>query len=149
MKKQGFTLVELLAAIVILGLIVTIVYPVIISTIHSSEKKAHDSQVKIVEEAIKLYYLEHVSELKDLDENGEVAGCTGDFVNALNSSPVSIDTLVEQGYISDNELREDNNGHKRLIDPCTDEPIQGTISVKWICNMKQYEYKFDANACDY
>ena len=39
MKQKGFTLVEVLAVIVILGIIVTVVYPTVISTIRNSEEK--------------------------------------------------------------------------------------------------------------
>ena len=143
MNKKGFTIVELLAAIVILGLIVTIVYPAVISTIRSSEKKAHDSQVKTIERAMKLYYLDHSNELKDLNENGTMDECentTNETVEAL-IEPINTDftqRLINEGYIFDNETK---NG--KLIDPCTDRQIEGTVSVKWICKTKQYEYKYN------
>lgn len=148
MNKKGFTLVELLATIIILGILVTVVYPTVISTIKSSEKKAHYSEVKTIEKALKLYYLDHVDDLKDLNDSRTIDGCSSNrSVNALKDgkTPVGIKTLIEEGYISDNEARDGN-----IIDPCTDKPITGDVTVKWICDKKQYEYKFETeNTCDW
>ncbi|MBR3362597.1 MAG: prepilin-type N-terminal cleavage/methylation domain-containing protein [Bacilli bacterium] len=155
MNKKGFTLVELLATIVILGLIVTIVYPVVISTINSSRQKARDSQIKIIEKGAKMYYLENPNELKDLDSVAEECKTTsendpsgeetpendpsGEETNAVKAvdNPIPLSTLISEGYITGDEENENE-----LIDPCTEKPIQGDIEVKWICDKNQYEYKF-------
>ena len=135
MNKKGFTLVELLATIVILGLIVTIVYPVVISTINSSRQKARDSQIKIIEKGAKMYYLENPNELKDLDSVAE--DCETLDVTPAVDNPISLSTLISEGYITGDEENENE-----LIDPCTEEQMQGNINVNWICDKNQYEYKF-------
>ena len=145
MNKKGFTIVELLVTIVILGIILTIVYPAVTSTINSSRVKAHNSQIKVIEKAMKLYYLDNVDELQDLNDNGTMNGCsesTASVPATTASVPnISIQTLIDEGYISDNETKDG-----KLIDPCTDEQIEGTFSVNWSCNTKQYEYKFVPNS---
>ena len=146
MNKKGFTLVELLAAIVVLGIIVTIVYPTVTSTIKSSKEKVHDSQVKTVEKALRMYYLDHLDHLKDLNENGTLSECGTGEKDALKvgKSVVNVSTLISEGYISDNETKDN-----KLIDPCTDEEMSGVVSVKWLCDKKQYQYKFEVeNTCD-
>ena len=56
MKKKGFTLVELLAVIVILGIIMSIATPIIIKVINDSKKETYklsmSGYVKAVEEQI-------------------------------------------------------------------------------------------------
>ena len=97
-----------------------------------------------MEKALKLYYLDHVDDLKDLNDNGTLAGCgTGD-IPALKEgvNSVSVSDLINQGYISDNETKIDNAGNRYLVDPSTNDKMEGCVSVTWICSKKQYEYKF-------
>ena len=63
MKSTGFTLVELLAVIVILALIALITAPVVLSVIENSQAKTYRRSIdlygKAVEKAIAEYYLDH------------------------------------------------------------------------------------------
>ena len=56
MKKQGFTLVELLAVIIVIGLIALITTPVISNTIEKSRKEAAELGMNSIKEAADLYY---------------------------------------------------------------------------------------------
>lgn len=53
MKKNGFTLVELLAIIIIIGMLVTITAPYIINSINTSKKHAFKNSVEGIVRAIK------------------------------------------------------------------------------------------------
>lgn len=126
MKQKGFTLIELIAVIVILALIALVVFPAINGVLKDSRENAYDSQISIIEKAAKEYYLENYKELPE--ENG----CTY----------VSIETLISKGYISDEELDEKS----QIIDPKTNEPLTGFVEVQYDSN--QYNYKFvEENAC--
>ena len=65
--KRGFTLVELLAVIVILALIALITAPVVLSVIQNSQDKTYRRSVdlygKAFEKAIAEYYLDHETDV--------------------------------------------------------------------------------------
>ena len=77
MKKNGFTLVELLSIVVILGIIVVVALPQISGSIGSKKEKQYNKIVKIVENAGKVY----------LTENGTI-------------DSVSIDKLIKSDYLT-------------------------------------------------
>lgn len=54
-KEKGFTLVELLAVIVILGIIVAIAIPAIGSIIDNAEEGATKAEIQLVTDAARLY----------------------------------------------------------------------------------------------
>lgn len=54
MNKNGFTLVELLAVVVVLGLIAAVLVPIIQDTLNSSENKINSINIKQVEDAGKI-----------------------------------------------------------------------------------------------
>ena len=65
--KHGFTLVELLAVIVILALIALITAPIVLNTIQNSQEKTYRRSVelygKAFEKAIAEYYLDHETDV--------------------------------------------------------------------------------------
>jgi prepilin-type N-terminal cleavage/methylation domain-containing protein len=64
--KRGFTLVELLAVIVILAIILTIAVPNIIKIINNSKEKSYESQLELIKDATKKYIISN-PELQPLD----------------------------------------------------------------------------------
>ena len=119
MKQKAFTLIELLAVIVILALIALVVFPAINNVLSDSKKDAYKSQINIIEKAAKEYYLEHINELPE---------------NGCNS--VEISELISQGYIASDDLEEGNI----IIDPRTDKQLTGVVEVRDEKN--QYSYTF-------
>jgi prepilin-type N-terminal cleavage/methylation domain-containing protein len=57
--KKGFTLIELIATIIIIGLLATITTPIIITTINNSKQSAFKESVQKVIDAIELDYSEN------------------------------------------------------------------------------------------
>ena len=55
MKKKGFTLVELLAVIIILSLVLVIAVPSVNKYIKQSKEKAYDTQISTIIEAAQAY----------------------------------------------------------------------------------------------
>lgn len=58
-NERGLTLVELLAVIVILGIIAAIAVPAIGNIIEKSKVEAHNANVTMINNAMKLYKIDH------------------------------------------------------------------------------------------
>ncbi len=54
-NEKGFTLVELMVVVAILGVLVAIAIPVYNNVTEAAKEKAHDSNVRIIEGAIVMY----------------------------------------------------------------------------------------------
>ncbi len=114
--KKGFTLIEVLAVIVILGLLIAIISPVVNNLLGDSEDVLSDKQVDSIVKASKKYMVEH-SEL--LPEKSD-------------STAIYISDLIDKGIIdSDN-----------VIDPKTKEEMNGCVVVNYNENFNQYEYNY-------
>jgi type IV pilus assembly protein PilA len=61
-KEDGFTLVELLAVIVILGIIVAIAIPAIGGVISRAEGDANEAEVSLIEDAGRIYFTQNSNE---------------------------------------------------------------------------------------
>lgn len=61
-KEEGFTLVELLAVIVILGIIVAIAIPSIGGILNRAETGADEAEYALIEDAARLYHVQYEGE---------------------------------------------------------------------------------------
>ena len=68
MKKKGFTLVELLAVIVILAVILTISVPAVKKTVDSAKKKSAENDALMIKDIAEKYYT------SNLDKDEEITG---------------------------------------------------------------------------
>lgn len=59
MKKNGFTLVELLGVLVVLSVILMIAFPLITTYINKSKQKAYDTQMELIITGLKDYAIDH------------------------------------------------------------------------------------------
>ena len=116
MKRKGFTLIEVLAVIVILGLLIVIIVPVVNSLLKDSEDVLYEEQIDSIINASKKYMVEHY----DLLPQG----------NSYYS--ISVDDLVSNGVI-DNEI---------VMNPKTKEELDGCVVVNYNENFNQYEYRY-------
>lgn len=83
-SEKGFTLVELLAVIVILGIILAIAIPAIGSIINKAEGDVEENQQELVIDAARL-----------ADTNGEFTG-----------TEITVGDLIKNGYLEKNENTE-------------------------------------------
>lgn len=81
-KENGFTLVELLAVLVILGVIVAIAIPSIGNVVENAKGSSKDAETELVIDAARLYDIENP--IKD-------------------GQTVSVKTLREEGYLTTRE----------------------------------------------
>lgn len=108
MKKKGFTLVELLGVIVILGIIATITVPLIQRTIIENTETLYNDQVNSFEKAAKNYVASDVYNmtgcqtrictvsLKQLQEKGFLP--SGDIVNPKTDQKFDMENVVDISY---------------------------------------------------
>ena len=95
MNKKGFTLIEILGVIVIVGLLLLIVAPNLLNRINPKETEISNLQKEMLEEAAGLY--------TDAHKDSCQQQCT-----------VTVDTLKSEGYINEKVL--DAKDKKRNID---------------------------------
>ncbi len=110
-NKNGFTLVELLAVIVVLAIIITIAVPSAISISNKIKAKMYETKIQMIKDAAKLYGQENPSKVSN-DEN-----CT-------SNGKVKVGDLVNDGYIKKDDVENGfvinpkNNKSMNEVDIC-------------------------------
>ncbi len=114
--KKAFTLVELLAVIVILGVIIAIIVPVTNSIINNSKQSAYDSQIDLLLDQALKYSVQ----------------------NSLGTSStkksIQYQDLINSGLI---QTIPEN--------PITGETLEGCILYSWQNNINQYQFEYSEN----
>ena len=85
--KRGFTLIELMAVIVVLGIISVIVIPAVDRFIRSSQYASYDVQIDYIKDAAKNWAADNYNRIPD---------------NNLESITIYLSQLKTEGYISEN-----------------------------------------------
>ena len=111
MNKKGFTLVEILAILVIISLIFALVYPNIQDALNNSKKAISELNKKQIEDSVKII-VDEVIYCNMSDETKNILG---------NNCNDAVTTLVNGKDIDISALELDNNNSQK----CT-----GTINVK-------------------
>ncbi len=104
MKKNGFTLIELIATIGLLGMLATILITVSVKKINESKEHSKKIMIESIELAAKQYISDYKDELYEFQAK--------DYIY------ISLQTLVEKNYFSNS-----------LIDPTTNKSLSLTDSV--------------------
>lgn len=121
--KKGFTLVELLAVIVILGIISMIIFPVVTEQMNSSKKDLYQVQVDNIIKAAKDMVLDQPNLV---DENHVVVTLisVADLKSTSNSSG--------NAYLENEDIK----------NPIDNTIMDGTVIVKYDENVKGYTYEY-------
>ncbi|MEV5028732.1 prepilin-type N-terminal cleavage/methylation domain-containing protein [Paenibacillus sp. LPE1-1-1.1] len=80
-NQKGLTLIELLAVLVIVGIIAAIAIPAIGGTIEKSKTKADTASEKMIEEAALRYFIDQDPELASGTEVTQATLVTGGYLN--------------------------------------------------------------------
>ncbi|MGE5456463.1 MAG: type II secretion system protein [Ignavibacteriales bacterium] len=118
--KKAFTLVELLAVIVILGIIGTIAIPTITDTIKSSKQKLYETQVEEIEDTARKWGIEHINALSETEK-----------------VYLSVQDLINNGMLQQRSLK----------DPRTKEDMNGCIVIEYNQVYSAYEYNYNDLTC--
>lgn len=101
---KGFSLIELLAVIVVLGIVAAITYPAITDLTKKGEERAYQQQIDNLEDIARKWTSTH------LDKVGY------DTIYYLTLDELSQDDLIKS---------------KDILNPKTEEPMLGCIEIKW------------------
>lgn len=120
--KKGFTLVELLAVIVILASVSMIVFPAITAVISKSKQNLYDVQVKDIELATDKWALENNTLLDKYH---------------LNATYLELSVLQKEGFLEVDKIE----------NPKTREEMNGCIEIKYNESTSQYNTKYYDDTC--
>ena len=149
LNNKGFTLIEILAVVIILSIIITIMVPSSNYLIERNKEDNYKQLEKSIINATKVYLSDNRYNITldyglDLCEDGEaeenissISGCD------LIDSKILISTLVNNKALTTNK---DGN----IINPKNNEEIldldNSYILVKYQCSSKDYTYTLDENS---
>ena len=122
MKKNGFTLIELIAVVVIMGILLLIVFPSLSSIIRSNENKKYDTYYDAVKEQIELYARTRRNELGGI----EGSGCVDD-INLLLLKQYDYITEFDNKKVKCSSLTDYSNADLERVG-CTNDSIYSNIS---------------------
>ena len=119
MKQKGFTLVELLAVIVILAIIALITIPIVLKTINNSQKESEKQSIagyaRAIEDDIANYMMinpgnkyEDYTPTKDFDYKGNKVFCDSRIVSSIGK------LTLNNCYVSDKELTSEEIKKKNI-----------------------------------
>lgn len=91
MNKKGFTLIEVLAVIILIGVLTAILVSVVDNDLNFAKNYATESQVNLIEESAQMYYLNYKNEIPSIDTNKIVS--------------ITVQTLYDKGFIKDKDLK--------------------------------------------
>ena len=119
MKKNGFTLIELITVIVVIGIIAMISFQAVTSKINKSKERAYNVQVSNIKDAAKKYMLEN-----EVDDPYH-----------LNTMCISLSTLQKKGYLENGEIKNPKTNKNYDLN-------KNYVIVKYNLEKNQYEYSF-------
>lgn len=121
--KKGFTLVELIAVIVILATVSMIVFPNINQIIYSSRQTLHDNQILDINKATEKWATDN-SDLLDKYH--------------LNIIYMSLSDIQSTGYLEKENIK----------DPLNKEIMDGCVQIKYNTSGEKYEYNYQEKSCE-
>ena len=119
MKKNGFTLIELITVIVVIAIIAMISFQAVTSKINKSKERAYNVQVSNIKDAAKKYMLEN-----EVDDPYH-----------LNTMCISLSDLQNKGYLENGEIKNPKTNKNYDLK-------KYEVTVKYNLEKNQYEYNF-------
>lgn len=120
--KKGFTLVELLSVIAILGVISLITIPIVSSVIRNGKVKSYEAQVGIIIDASKKWVLKN-----------------DNYLSEEKPIYLTVNKLISSGTIE----------QEVIINPITNEEMNGCVKVSYSSLYQQYDYEYISDCSSY
>lgn len=122
LDNKGFTLVEVLAVVVIIAILGLIAIPSVLSIINTSKDTSYDAMISNIIVASQSLYeeVDNGIVLTQYDVEG-VAG--GNILINTSSIETNLQTLVSNGFLNGTNDSDTSKHRKRLIDPKSKEDI--------------------------
>ena len=138
LNYKGFTLVELLAVIAIMGMLAVIMVPTISGVIEENKTNNLKNLENSIKSSARAYISDNRYEIK-LD-NKSCNNNTKREIFSINNktileSKITVELLVNEGYLKSNS--------GEIINPETNKTInkgKSNIEVKYNCSSKDFEY---------
>lgn len=137
LNYKGFTLVELLAVIAIMGMLAVIMVPTISGVIEENKKNNSENLINSIKSSARAYISDNRYEIKLNDSS-----CANDIRNItfigndyIDESKITVELLVNKGYLKSNS--------DDIINPETNKPInkgKSYIVVTYDCSSKDFKY---------
>ena len=139
LNYKGFTLVELLAVIAIMGMLAVIMVPTISGVIEENKTNNSANLKNSIKSSARAYISDNRYEIK-LDNNSCNNNNTKREIFSINNktileSKITVELLVNEGYLKSNS--------GEIINPKTNKPIkkeESYIVVTYDCSSKDFEY---------
>lgn len=130
MNKKGFTLIEILAVLIILGIIATYTIPAISNAINDSKESSYNEQIEMIENASRTYMSSYS---KLLPDEGE------EFI-------ISICDIEKEGLLPNKNIENPNfkNGSTEESEKC--KFFFGNVKVTNTNN--KYTYTYENQNCE-
>lgn len=135
MNKKGFTLVELLAVVVLLAVITTIAVPAVIGISNNIKKNMLETKLDLILEDAKLYGQDNMSTFSNSSKD-------------YNSNPcitISVEDLLDEGYLTKDK---DDSAAGYIINPVDNSSLNGKDIILYLKNKRVVAVFEDAeNSC--
>lgn len=112
MKKDGFTLIEMLGVLVILSLLALLIAPVITKVVRNNKQKLYDVQIETIEKAAKDYATKNMD---ILPEEGSTSAITLGQLKKAGLVQMEIRNPITKELFSDDLVVEIRNTNHQYI----------------------------------
>lgn len=113
MNRKGFTLIELIAVIVMIGLIMVIVVPNILDIVSESKETSYNTLVKNIVTSSEMYYEE--CEYGDLSSNTKYGRYACSIDTRTSTITIPLSSLANTGFLKVNDTKEEAGKEVKVV----------------------------------
>ena len=145
LSNKGFSLVEMLAVVVILGIVATIMVPTVTGVLNSNKEKGYESLKQSIISSAKVYMSNNRYDIALADGScpKNIENQTANIVkignNSITDSKIPLSLIAKEGDLDD-----------EIVDPRDRETTldleNSYIIITFNCDTKQYKYNLEDSA---